>query len=93
MRLMRRFEGSIDSQHYAQMDVGIAAAHLCLAAEDMGLSTCIIGSFDEEMLRGAVSALEGRGPVRLVIAVGYAASDARREKSRKPLETILTYVE
>lgn len=92
-RLMRRFEGSIDSQHYAQMDVGIAAAHLCLAAEDMGLSTCIIGSFDEEMLRGAVSALEGRGPVRLVIAVGYAASDARREKSRKPLETVLTYVE
>ena len=86
-RLMRRFEGSIDSQHYAQMDVGIAAAHLCLAAEDMGLS------FDEEMLRGAVSALEGRGPVRLVIAVGYAASEARREKSRKPLETVLTYVE
>lgn len=92
-RLLRRFESSVDSQHYAQIDIGILAAHLCFAAEDMGLSTCIIGSFDEAMLRGAIGALEGHGPVRLVIAVGYAASDARRDKTRKPLEDVFTYLE
>lgn len=92
-QLIRRVGAERDSQFYAQMDVGIAAAHICLAAEDLGISTCIIGSFDEQMLRDALELGGSHGRLRLVIAAGYAAREGRREKVRKPLGEILTYLE
>lgn len=33
-------------QKYASIDIGIAVAHLCYAATQQGLSTCIMGAFD-----------------------------------------------
>ena len=45
--------GLVDSQKYAQMDVGIVTAFLTLAAAEMGLGTCILGSFSEEKIREA----------------------------------------
>ena len=92
-QLIRRVGIERDSQFYAQMDVGLAAAHICLAAEDLGLSTCIIGAFDEEMLLKALGVGEPHGRVRLVIAAGYAAKEGRREKVRKPIGDVLTYLE
>ena len=90
-RLMRRVTEFVSSQHYAQMDVGIATAHLCYAAAAQGLSTCVMGCFDEARLRELLP-LPAEGRVRLVLAVGFAAQDPLREKVRKPLEEICTYV-
>ena len=90
-RLLARVSGTVGSQHYAPMDVGIATAHLCYAATAQGLSTCIMGCFDEERLRELLP-LPETGKVRLVLAIGTAAQDPLREKKRKPLEEICTYV-
>ena len=38
------------NQKYADIDLGIAVAHLCYAAKQQGLSTCIMGAFDKKML-------------------------------------------
>lgn len=75
------------NQKYAQMDVGIAVAHFCLAATSLGLSTCILGMFSEERVR-ALLAIPEESTIRLILAVGYAATDTLRAKKRKPLEEI-----
>ena len=76
-----------DSQHYAQMDIGLTTAHLVLSAQDQGLATCIIGVFQEDAVKELLSIPE-EAKIRLVLAVGYAEDETIRVKSRKPLEDI-----
>ena len=67
-------------------DLGILTAHLVIAAEAAGVSSCILGWRNEETLREALGI---RDPVRIpvVVAIGYAkAGDPVRPKNRKPLE-------
>ena len=89
-RLMKRLLEHVDSQYFSQIDIGIVTAHLCYAAQEQGLSTCILGCFDE----GALKELLGIGDdekVRLVLCVGYAAREELREKKRKNMDEIFKY--
>ena len=67
-------------------------SHLCYAAKQQGLSTCIMGAFDKKMLLEGLGITEEKR-VRLVFSVGYAANDQLRTKKRKPLEQIMTYID
>lgn len=79
------------SQAFAQIDLGIATAHYCLAATDLGLSTCVLGWIDEAALQTALGVSPERR-IRLVIATGYAEAGAKiREKTRKPLSEIAEF--
>lgn len=79
----------IKGNDYRSIDIGIAAAYLTAEATAQGLSTCILGWFDDARLR-ALCSLEY--PVRLVICVGYAApGDALRPKKRKDLHELAVY--
>ena len=40
-------------QHFAQMDIGMAAMGICYEAASMGLGTCIIGTMNQEKLHRA----------------------------------------
>ena len=80
----------IKSQHYAQIDIGIAATHLCFSAQEQGLSTCILGWFDEKKLSKFLNLPGDR--IRLVIAIGYSKNDQLRSKVRKPLAEIMDYI-
>ncbi len=89
-KLMKRIlECGIESQHYAQMDIGIAMAHLTLAAADNGLGSCIIGYFDEPELKEILAIGEDK-KVRLLLAVGVRTDVAYRTKARKPKEEVIT---
>ena len=44
----------IKHTHYPHIDLGIAAAHLTLAAEAEGLGSCMIGYFDEKKIKQLV---------------------------------------
>lgn len=88
--LSAKLGGVVKKQAYASMDIGLATAHICFAALEQGLATCILGWFDEKALKKALGLSRGTR-VRLVVAVGYAADDRRRLKKRKPLEEILRY--
>ena len=79
------------SQTFAQMDIGIATAHYCLAATDLGLSTCILGWMNADKLKKALG-IAPEKPVRLVLATGYAAAgDPIRAKVRKPVEEMAEF--
>ncbi len=73
-------------------DIGILAAYITLAAENMGIQTCIIGIRDEQGIAKFLGESEqSRFP--LVIALGHASEDCPvREKSRKPLSEIFKLV-
>lgn len=81
-----------ESQKFAQLDIGISVAHYCLAATELGLSTCIIGWMDETLLKQALK-LPAEKTVRLVIATGYAAAeDTIRRKVRKPMDEMAEFI-
>ncbi len=81
----------MDSQAYAQIDIGIAAAHICYEAASLGLNTCILGWMDEEKLKKTLGIPEEKR-VRLVIAVGYAREEKHYNKKRKDLEAICDFI-
>ena len=79
-------------QDFAPIDVAFSASQFCYAATEQGLSTCIIGWHNEQKVRELFN-LPKTTRVRLILAVGYAASDALREKKRKPIEDVITFYE
>ena len=81
----------IKNNDYRSMDIGIAAAYLTSEATAQGLSTCILGWFDDEAVRGVCGL---KNPVRLIITLGYAGEkDVLRAKKRKDAETLISFAE
>ena len=80
----------VKNTDYRSMDIGIAVAYLTAEATAQGLGTCILGWLDSEKLKALCSL---KGEVRLVITLGYAAQgDTLRQKKRKPLTELVSYV-
>ena len=93
---MNKFAGSaavgakLKDQDYRAADIGLAVSQLVYRAHELGLSTCILGWFDEKTLQAL---LNTNARVRLIIAIGYArADDALRTKKRKSLEELVTWL-
>ncbi len=81
----------IKKNDYRSIDIGILSAYLTAEAEDQGISSCILGWFDDQKIRD-ICGLDQ--PVRLVICLGYAkADDALRIKKRKSQEELITFLE
>ena len=73
---------------YRSIDIGIVTAYITAEATAQGLSTCILGWFDDKRLR---SLLDLDHPVRLVITLGYAdEKDTLRLKKRKELTELVS---
>lgn len=79
------------SQHFAQMDIGMACMALCYEAADMGLGTCMIGTMNQERIKKSLGIPENV-VVRLIITVGYPAKKTEpRKKIRKNLDEVISY--
>jgi len=81
----------VKNNDYRSIDIGIACAYLTAEATAQGLSTCILGWFDDPKIRELCCIEE---PARLVITLGYAAEDDKlRPKKRKALQELVSYRE
>ncbi|MDO9339781.1 MAG: nitroreductase family protein [Bacteroidales bacterium] len=80
---------TIKNKDYSLIDIGIASENICLQARAEGIGSCIIGWFDEKMLRKLL-AIPRSKRVELIITIGYSLSD-HREKKRKPPEETISY--
>jgi nitroreductase len=80
---------TIKNKDYSRIDVGIASENICLQAEAEGLGTCMVGWFDEPLLKKLLSIPRSKR-VELIITVGYSLSE-KREKRRKPKEEVVSY--
>lgn len=81
--------GWVKQKDYAQMDLGVIAAHIILAAHAEGLGSCILGWFNEPAMRELLSIPESKR-VWLDITIGYSAQPLR-EKKRKSFNEIVSY--
>lgn len=81
--------GLIKDKHFAFLDIGIAATHICLAAEAEGLGSCIMGWFAEKKIKKLLNVSDNRRIV-LDIVIGYPAQPLRSKK-RKTSEEVISY--
>lgn len=81
--------GLIKHTHYPHIDLGIAAAHLTLAAEAEGLGSCMIGYFDEKKIKQLVGVPRHKR-LPLIITLGYAAKE-KRSKKRKDYDEVVSF--
>ncbi|MEM9290818.1 MAG: nitroreductase family protein [Acidobacteriota bacterium] len=62
-------------REYAVKDAMIAATHLVLAAESLGLASCFMNGWDEDQVKGAIGAEEDPDlAIAVVIPVGWPAA-------------------
>lgn len=87
---VRRYDG----KNGAEVDAAIVATYLMLAAENEGLSTLWVGSFDPALLCNLLPDAEGYELVAM-INVGYPAPDSKpsaMHSERKPIGELVTIV-
>ncbi len=87
--LMPGIRDKVNANRWAQFDLGSATTHFCLQAAEMGLSTCIMGAFDQEKMH-ALLGIPEESRVFVMLAVGYP-SGATRTKNRKELNAIHSF--
>jgi len=81
--------GVVKQKHFPHIDLGIAAAHITLAAAELGLGSCIVGWFDEKKVKQLLQVPSSKR-VLLAITLGYSKQQTR-EKKRKDLQDITSY--
>ena len=75
-------------RHFA---IGLAPDNFLLEATELGLGTCILGSFNEEKLKSSFR-IPSPKKIALVVAMGYSAEKEIPAKKRRPLEESITYL-
>lgn len=81
--------GKVKNKHFPLIDLGIAAAHISLAAESEGLGSCILGWFDEKEIKQLANIPPSKR-LLLDIIIGYPAKE-KRKKIRKVKEKVISY--
>ena len=79
----------IKDKYFPLIDIGIAASHIALAAESLGLGSCILGWFDEPAIKRLTGIPQGKR-LLLDITIGYPLKP-KRPTSRKPAEKVISY--
>jgi nitroreductase len=87
--LSSKIGGTLKDKDYSHIDIGIAAENICIQARAEGLGSCIIGWFDERLIKKLLG-IPRTKRVELVISLGYSLSQ-QREKKRKPIEVTVSY--
>jgi nitroreductase len=80
----------IKNKEYPLIDIGIATAHFCLQARAEGLSTCILGWFNEKKVKELLQIPKSKR-LELIILVGYPADEKIRVKNRKSTDEVRSY--
>lgn len=80
-----------DGKDHCDIDVAIAVDHLTLAASDIGLGTCWVCAFDEDIVRKVLSLPDHQEPI-VMIPIGYPGESPIPKKIRKSMDEIVTFL-
>lgn len=81
--MLTQIGGWLKKRPFALIDIGIAAAHFCLQATELGLGTCMLGWFDEHAIQQILH-IPRATRIGLVITLGYPVeNEPVRTKKRK----------
>jgi nitroreductase len=83
-----------DKANMGEIDSTIAADHMMMCAQDLGLGSCWITYFNPKIVRQEFNIPEGIVPIN-ILAIGYNAEEPqspdRHVETRKPLNSIVKY--
>ena len=82
----------LKNKDFSLIDIGIAAEHFCLQAAEEGLGTCMLGWFNEKVVKKLLD-MPNSKHIGLLISLGYPKDDIIPEKKRKPLDDICSFNE
>lgn len=74
---MKRFYGVRGERLYSIQDCAVAATHMMLEAQSLGLATCWVGAFDENMVQRALSLPDNIRP-QVILTLGYPAEEPKQ---------------
>ena len=83
-------KSKFDKYHFVKYDIGQLTAYITLAAESVGVKSCIIGWINQDELRAVVGYGEEE-VCNIVVALGYSDIEVR-EKKRKDLSEVIEIV-
>jgi nitroreductase len=87
-KVITQIGGWLKQREFPLIDIGIAAEHFCLQAADLGLGTCMVGWFDEKVIKQLLN-IPRSTRVALLITLGYAVEGyPLRSKIRKDTNTM-----
>ncbi len=66
---------NFDNKNFAEIDASIAATHIMLEVQDLGLGTTWVGYFDEDILKSEFPQLANYN-ITAIFPIGYPAPDA-----------------
>ena len=72
------------------IDIAISLDHISLAAVELGLGTCWIGAFNEDMVKEILGIPKEIRVVELM-PIGYPVFKSVKEKNRLPMDKIVKY--
>lgn len=81
----------VKDKYFPLMDAGIAASYITLAAESLGLGSCMLGWFDEDRIK-EIAGIPAKKRLLLDIIVGYPET-TKREKKRKDMDKVVCWEE
>jgi nitroreductase len=87
--LTSKIGATIKEKDFSLMDIGIVSENICLQAQAEGIGSCMIGWFNEQMVRKILQ-IPRLKRVELIITLGYSLSD-KREKKRKPASDTVSF--
>ncbi len=90
MKRGKQFYGVRGERLYSVQHAGAAVMNMMLAAHDMGLGSCWVGAFDEDMVKSIIGIPEYARP-HAIITIGYP--DETPPKPPKYTLDIYTYME
>jgi nitroreductase len=84
-----RIGATVKAKDYSLIDIGIATENICLQAAAEGLGSCIMGWFNEKLVKKILKVPASKR-VELIISLGYSSKDLR-EKIRKAHKEVVSY--
>ena len=78
-----------DGKRHGDIDIAIAAEHICLAAAEQGLGSCWVCNFDAQLCHKLLNLPETEEPVVLIPIGKPTAGMEPTEKKRKELSEIV----
>ena len=80
-----------DGKRHGDIDIAIAAEHICMAAAEQGLGSCWVCNFDASLCKEVLQLPAEEEPA-VIVPIGHTSPDCpQKEKVRKPLSEIVTY--
>ncbi len=85
-----RAYGDRGEKFYSVQNCAVAAQNMMLEAEELGLATCWVGSFDNEGIKRILDIPSGVNP-EIIITLGHALGKTRSHASRHDLSYLVFF--